>query len=57
MPKFTEAQVESFRSMFTKYCNMEIANGRCEPDGCEFCPVNEANMMIFDTLDKSLEED
>lgn len=35
------------QTVFSKYCRQEINRGHCEPDCCDFCPVNSAYDEIF----------
>lgn len=44
----TEQDMKTFKELFGKYCHQEVKNGHCEPDGCEFCPVNKAYEEIFE---------
>lgn len=46
-PMLTEEEKQSFNKLFSKYCRQEVALGHCEPDSCEFCPVNKASEDIF----------
>lgn len=36
-----------FSKLFSQYCRQEINRGHCEPDCCDFCPVNSAYDEIF----------
>ena len=48
---------KAFRKLFSKYCRQEINKGHCEPDGCEFCPVNSAYDEIFNRFSDDEESD
>ena len=39
-------EMQAFRELFSKYCRQEINKGHCESDGCEFCSVNSAYLLI-----------
>ena len=49
--------------MFSEYCMNEFNSGNCEPDNCEWCPVNQAynkifsnNFVLEDAVEKTLEQ-
>lgn len=43
----SKEEMQAFRELFSKYCRQEINRGHCEPDCCDFCPVNSAYDEIF----------
>ena len=36
-----------FKTMFANFCHNEIEAGNCEPDGCQWCCINQAWDKIF----------
>ena len=58
-PMLTEDEKISFNKLFSKYCRQEVALGHCEPDSCEFCPVDKAHEEIFVTFanDEDVEDE
>lgn len=43
----SKEEMQVFSKLFSKYCRQEINRGHCEPDCCDFCPVNSAYDEIF----------
>ena len=45
--ELTEEETSTFKDYFSRYCRCRIAEGKCDEDGCELCPVNSAYDQIF----------
>ncbi len=43
----SKEEMQVFSKLFSQYCRQEINRGHCEPDCCDFCPVNSAYDEIF----------
>lgn len=54
---FNDAEIVSFKNLFSKYCMRERHAERCsgDPCACSNCPVNDAYMQIFDSFEEELQ--
>ena len=50
----SKEEMQVFSKLFSKYCRQEINRGHCEPDCCDFCPVNSAYDEIFNRFTEVL---
>lgn len=46
-PIMSKKEMLVFDKLFRQYCRQEISRGHCEPDCCDFCPINSAYHEIF----------
>lgn len=53
----TNKEIQDFKAMFRKYCRREISAGRCTPDTCNICKVNNTYEEIFEHLSESEDDD
>lgn len=47
MKKMTKTETQNFKILFNKFCDQEISEGHCVPDGCESCEIHAAMVRVF----------